>query len=86
MFETFLNDSLIRRLESKNCCENGCLIRNVGSEDGWTVLRPTATKNKQTEIQAEAQAKNHVSKAEKNGRKLKQITLKMAKLFCSKSS
>ena len=43
-----LNDSLIKRLDSKNethstvqpdCGEHDCLIRNVGDVDGWTVMR-----------------------------------------------
>ena len=53
-------------------------------------------KKTQAEIQAEAQAKTQVSEAKekreadhvrkKERRKLKQTTLKIAKLFCTKSS
>ena len=69
-----LNEDLIKRLASKkethstvqpNCGEHGCLIRNVGGEDG-TVLRLT-TKKTQAEIQSEVQVKTQVSKAEKGG-------------------
>ena len=50
-----LNEDLIKRLASKkethstvqpNCGEHGCLIRNVGGENGWTVKRPITKKRK----------------------------------------
>ena len=50
-----LNEDLIKRLASKkethstvqpNCGEHGCLIRNAGGENGWTVKRPITKKRK----------------------------------------
>ena len=52
-----LNEDLIKRLASKkethstvqpNCGEHGCLIRNAGGEDGWTVLHPITKKKRRS--------------------------------------
>ena len=70
-----LNDSLIKRLESKkethstvqpNFGEHSCLIQNVGCEDGWTVLRPT-TKKRKPKSKLKSKSKPKSRKRKKGG-------------------
>ena len=69
-----LNEDLIKRLASKkethstvqpNCGEHGCLIRNVGGENGWTVLRLERKRKQKSKLKPKPKLKS--LKREKTG-------------------
>ena len=64
LYRSSVNEDLKKRLASKKethstvqrkCGEHGCLLRNAGGENGWTI-QCVITKKTQTETQADAQA------------------------------